>query len=147
MSSTPLERLRQRIRLESPISFADFMEEALYGEGGYYTRDELPIGEDGDFVTGSSHSPLFGRTTAELLARLDREFGRPADYLEAGYGTGSHLLAAFHERKVQRAGLVERPQLSAAKAPVPDQFALTQQVDELRERHVEFRHGLPFGGS
>lgn len=71
------------------------MEEALYGEGGYYAREELPIGEDGDFVTGSSHSPLFGRTTAELLRRLDRELGEPAAYLEAGYGSGAHLRAVM----------------------------------------------------
>ena len=88
MPISPAERLRERIRREGPISFADFMEEALYGEDGYYTREKLPIGEDGDFVTGSSHSPLFGRTTAELLRRLDRELGKPADYLEVGYGGG-----------------------------------------------------------
>ncbi|MCP4204880.1 MAG: hypothetical protein GY769_23475 [bacterium] len=95
MPSTPAERLRERIRRDGPIPFADVMEEALYGEGGYYARNELPIGEDGDFVTGSSHSPLFGRTTAELLRRFDRELGRPADYLEAGYGSGAHLRAVI----------------------------------------------------
>jgi len=67
------------------------MEEALYGEGGYYRREDLPIGEEGDFVTGSSFSPLFGRATARLLHRLDRALGRPADLFEAGYGTGVHL--------------------------------------------------------
>lgn len=93
MPSTPAARLRERIRREGPIPFAAFMEEALYGEGGYYARAELPIGEAGDFVTGSSHSALFGQATAELLARLDRALGRPADYLEAGYGAGVHLEA------------------------------------------------------
>lgn len=86
-----LERIRDRIRTEGPISFAVFMEEALYGEGGYYNRPDPPIGEAGDFVTGASLSPLFGRTTARLLRRLDRALGRPADLFEAGYGTGTHL--------------------------------------------------------
>ena len=67
------------------------MEEALYGEGGYYRREDVPIGETGDFVTGSSFSPLFGRATSRLLRRLDRALGRPADLFEAGYGTGVHL--------------------------------------------------------
>jgi SAM-dependent MidA family methyltransferase len=67
------------------------MEEALYGKKGYYRREDLPIGEAGDFVTGASLSPLFGRATARLLRRLDRALGRPADLFEAGYGTGAHL--------------------------------------------------------
>lgn len=85
------DRLRERIRASGPIPFAVFMEEALYGEGGYYRREELPIGEAGDFVTGSSFSPLFGRATARLLHRLDTALGRPAELFEAGYGTGVHL--------------------------------------------------------
>jgi SAM-dependent MidA family methyltransferase len=78
-------------RAHLPIPFATFMEEALYGPEGYYRRPELPIGEAGDYVTGSSLSPLFGRATARLLSRLDRALGRPADFFEAAYGTGAHL--------------------------------------------------------
>lgn len=92
--STPTDRLRARIRDEGPIPFAAFMEEALYGEGdigGYYRREDVPIGEAGDYVTGSSFSPLFGRATVRLLRRLDQALGRPADLFEAGYGTGVHL--------------------------------------------------------
>jgi SAM-dependent MidA family methyltransferase len=88
---SPADRLRERIRTEGPIPFAAFMEEALYGEAGYYNRPDPPIGEAGDFVTGASLSPLFGRATARLLRRLDRALGRPADLFEAGYGTGAHL--------------------------------------------------------
>ncbi len=96
--TSPADRLRARLRGEGPIPFAPFMEEALYGAGGYYARTELPIGEDGDFVTGSSVSPLFGRVTARLLSRLDAALGFPAELFEVGYGTGKHLenlLAAF----------------------------------------------------
>ena len=88
---SPADRLRERIRTGGPIPFAAFMEEALYGEAGYYNRPDPPIGEAGDFVTGASLSPLFGRATARLLRRLDRALGRPAELFEAGYGTGAHL--------------------------------------------------------
>lgn len=91
--TSPAERLRARISAHGPIPFADVMAEALYGEGGYYARATLPIGESGDFVTGSSLSPLFGRATARLLRRLDAALGTPADFLEAGYGTAAHLAA------------------------------------------------------
>lgn len=87
------QRLRARLAEAGPLPFADFMEEALYGEGGYYRRSELAIGEGGDYVTGSTLSPLFGRATARLLGRLDAALGRPAALLEAGFGDGRHLAA------------------------------------------------------
>lgn len=87
-SPSPLQDL---IRTRGPIPFAVFMEEALYGDGGYYSRNEIPIGEEGDYVTGASLSPLFGRVTARLLGRLDKALGKTAELLEAGYGTGAHL--------------------------------------------------------
>jgi SAM-dependent MidA family methyltransferase len=87
----PEERLRKRIQAQGAIPFAPFMEEALYGEGGYYNRDDLPIGPGGDFVTGSSFSPLFGRATGRLLRRLDGVLGGAAEFFEAGYGSGLHL--------------------------------------------------------
>jgi SAM-dependent MidA family methyltransferase len=110
--SAPSDRLRDRIRLQGPIPFAAFMEEALYGPGGYYDRADLPIGEAGDYVTGASLSPLFGRATARLLARLDEALGRPAEMLEAGYGTGVHLgnvVAATTARRVRAWDRIARP--------------------------------------
>ena len=98
-------RLQNLIRTQGPIPFAAFMEEALYGEGGYYSREDLPIGEEGDYVTGSSLSPLFGRATARLLQRLDPASARPAELFEAGYGTGAHLesvVATLLERTLGR---------------------------------------------
>jgi SAM-dependent MidA family methyltransferase len=87
----PAPRLHSLIRAQGPIPFAAFMEEALYGEGGYYSREDVPIGESGDYVTGASLSPLFGRVTARLLGRLDGPLGKPAEMFEAGFGTGAHL--------------------------------------------------------
>ncbi len=84
-------RLHRLIATEGPIPFASFMEEALYGPGGYYAREAIAIGTGGDFVTGSSLSPLFGRATARLVAALDGPLGQPAELLEAGYGSGAHL--------------------------------------------------------
>jgi SAM-dependent MidA family methyltransferase len=120
------ERLRRRIEKRGPLPFAAFMEEALYGEGGYYARQELAIGPRGDFVTGSSLSPLFGRTTARLLRRLDSALGAPAELLEVGPGNGVHLaavaasladsprrlLACDRVRRVWPAGVeaIERPE-------------------------------------
>src|SRR6185503_7467746 len=64
------ERLAARIRRDGPLPFAAVMEDALYGPGGYYTRDPPAIGADGDYVTGSSLSALFGRATARVVERV-----------------------------------------------------------------------------
>ena len=87
--------LERRIRERGPVPFAEFMQEALYGDGGYYTGAEPPIGRGGDYITGPSHSALFGRATERLLRRLDAELGRPAELFEAGYGGGEHLRAVL----------------------------------------------------
>ena len=88
-----MSRLHNLIRTQGPIPFATFMEEALYGEGGYYSRQDIPIGEEGDYVTGPTLSPLFGRVTARLLGRLDKAIGKSAaEMFEAGYGTGVQIL-------------------------------------------------------
>ena len=107
-----------------PLPFAAFMEQALYGDNGYYRRETLAIGEAGDFVTGSSLSSLFGRATARLLQRLDAALGCPAELFEAGYGTGEHLahvLSSFGKktRRVRGWDRVRRP-LPAGATPVAD---------------------------
>jgi len=59
-----IRQIREEIRLRGPISFARFMELALYAPGlGYYER-RREIGRGGDFFTSVSVGPLFG----ELLA-------------------------------------------------------------------------------
>lgn len=85
------ERLRERIRREGPISFADFMEAALYDpEGGYYARG-APIGEGGDFVTSPSVSPAFAATLARLFAKDAECLEGELTFVEAGAGEGRFL--------------------------------------------------------
>ncbi len=84
------QRIARRIASQGPIPFAAFMDAALYGEGGYYAVDRPLIGRHGDFVTGS-RSRLFANATDRLLAKLDQQLGRSADFLEVGFGDGQHL--------------------------------------------------------
>ena len=67
------DRIAARIRAEGPIRFDLFMEAALYdAEGGYYER-EGRVGRGGDFVTGPTWHPAFGRTIARIARRLREE--------------------------------------------------------------------------
>jgi SAM-dependent MidA family methyltransferase len=119
------------------LPFASFMEQALYGEGGYYRREALAIGEDGDFVTGSTLSPLFGRATARLLRRLDAALDSPAGLLEAGSGTGAHLshvLSALSEP-----GGAPRQVLAWDRVPrtVPEGAAAVSDLSEIPDGGIE----------
>ncbi|MDX1382279.1 MAG: SAM-dependent methyltransferase [Thermoanaerobaculia bacterium] len=109
------ERLRALVRARGPIPFAVFMEEALYGEGGYYAGARSPVGRD--FVTGSSLSPLFGRSTATLLSRLAERLDGRADYFEAGFGGGQHLRALLDAWPEDRRGRVLAWDRTATSVP------------------------------
>jgi SAM-dependent MidA family methyltransferase len=98
VSEQVVERIRRLVRERGPITFADYMEEALYGPGGFYTRTR--IGSAGDFVTSPHVHPLFGRLVGVALEELWANLGRaqPFRLVEAGAGDGSlatELLAGF----------------------------------------------------
>src|SRR5437773_1097251 len=83
-------RIRERIRTEGPITFAEFMESALYDpEHGYYARP--PVGEAGDFVTSPHVSPAFGVLVARQIEELWKQLAQPQPFwvVEAGAGEGA----------------------------------------------------------
>ena len=80
--------IRERIDREGPITFATFMELALYGPGGYYGLP--PIGADGDFVTSPHVHPAFGMFVARALEPLRSALHRDdLRLLEIGAGDGA----------------------------------------------------------
>ncbi len=85
-------QLRQQIDSASGITFAKFMEQALYHPGyGYYTAKRERIGKKGDFFTSSSVHPCFGRLIARQLEQMWQLLGQ-GDFIivEQGAGEG-HL--------------------------------------------------------
>ena len=85
------DRLRERIVAEGSVSFADFMQAALYDpQEGYYARGPA-IGEPGDFVTSPHVSPAFAGTLARIFAIDAEKLEGPVDFVEAGAGAGRFL--------------------------------------------------------
>lgn len=107
------QRLAARIRAEGPLRFDAFQEAALYDpDGGFYERAGR-VGREGDFVTGPTWHPAFGRTIARIAKRLREELGEgeekvplkgeecaprglraPTDLVDVGAGEGELLAAA-----------------------------------------------------
>ena len=89
-----VERLRDRITADGPITFAAFMAAALYDSDGYYvTRPDRPS-RTGDFLTGPEMDPLFGAALAAHLEAGWERLGRPDCFQLEEFGAGSGALAS-----------------------------------------------------
>jgi SAM-dependent MidA family methyltransferase len=87
------DRLIARIRARGPMSFADYMEAALYDpdEGYYSTR--VSLGFEGDYLTAPDLGTHFARSLARAFADQWALLGKPVawDLVEAGAGRGTLL--------------------------------------------------------
>ena len=84
-------RIVERIRRFGTLSFADFMDIALYDpEGGFYVTGG-GAGRRGDFLTSPEVGPLFAVVVGRALDAWWAELGRPDPFVvvEAGAGAGT----------------------------------------------------------
>jgi SAM-dependent MidA family methyltransferase len=87
-----LPLLLERIRRGGPLTFAEFMETALYHpEHGYYLSPAVAVNRTGDFVTAPEHHPAFGRLVGRRLRQIAAEAGDAGGFtvVEMGAGTGA----------------------------------------------------------
>ena len=101
------------------LSFADFVELALYAPGiGYYSAGAVKIGASGDFVTAPEVSDLFSRCVARQCADVLGETG--GEILELGAGTGR--MAATIMKTLAEIGVL------------PDRYAILEVSADLSDR-------------
>jgi SAM-dependent MidA family methyltransferase len=87
-------RIRAEIRRDGPITFARFMELALYDpDGGYYRGADAKPGRGGDFVTAPELHPIFGQTLSTGLQQIWAHLGRPGRFVVREHGAGTGALA------------------------------------------------------
>ena len=112
------EFIRETIRRDGPVTFAWFMEQALYHpEHGYYSSGRAAIGRGGDYFTNVSVGPLFGRLLTAQFAEMWERLGAPNEFKIVEQG-------AHH-------GDLARDVLEAARRHYPDFYdALDYQIVE-----------------
>jgi len=89
------ERIREEIRSSGPITFARFMDRALYEPGhGYYRRPDPGPGRGGDFLTAPEAHPIFGAVLGRLLEQAWEALARPEPFTITEPGAGTGALAA-----------------------------------------------------
>ena len=95
-----IEKILSEIARKGPMSFARFMELALYDvPHGYYMTQtveaDLPssdrIGWSGDFYTAPELSPILAKTLVCQILAIDAQLGHPAQFtfMEIGAGNGT----------------------------------------------------------
>ena len=90
MSAPLAARLVTRIREHGPITFAEYMEAALYDPaGGFFSR--APVGKD--FVTSAHVSPAFAVLLTRALAACYQALGDPERFTVVDLGAGDGMLA------------------------------------------------------
>jgi SAM-dependent MidA family methyltransferase len=87
-------RIRAEILARGPMTFARFMELALYDpDGGYYRGPVARPGREGDFLTAPETHPIFGWALAAQLDQLWDAMARPPRFVVREHGAGAGALA------------------------------------------------------
>lgn len=156
-----LEIVRAAVRDRGPLSFADFMDLALYAPvHGYYHRTHRPqLGPAGDFFTGASSNPVFGRIWARFFRQKLAEDARTAfQSLETRPGpTSNHWNSTAgtvhefggHRGQFRTDVLAECPDLPyriiEAGEALPDRLEgvvfSNELIDALPFQRLRLRHG------
>lgn len=149
-AGTPIvvQAIRRAIEASGPITFADYMEMALYGPGGFY--ETPPVGPGGDFVTSPHVHPRFGVLLAAAIRELWDRLGRPSSLhlTEVGAGDGTlarSVLAAAGALPISYVAVERSGGARAALVTVPEvevRDSLTAPVDVIVSN--ELLDNLPF---
>jgi SAM-dependent MidA family methyltransferase len=101
-------RIHAEIERDGPMTFARFMDLALYDpDGGYYRAAAARPGREGDFLTAPEAHPIFGAALARAVADTWDRLDRPDRFVlrEHGAGTGPLGLSILDGLRAERPDL------------------------------------------
>jgi SAM-dependent MidA family methyltransferase len=112
-------RIRRAIEERGPITFAEYMEHALYGPGAFYERPA--VGMEGHFLTSPHVHPIFAELLLRALVSLGDALGAtdPLSVVEVGAGDGTlarELLQLAGDRGDRRLDYIAVERSATARA-------------------------------
>jgi SAM-dependent MidA family methyltransferase len=148
----PLARLIAEEIGQGRMTFADFMERALYHPRlGYYMREGGPRGRAGDYYTSPDLGRLFGSCLARQFGEMWRLLGRPEPFswVEVGGGRGlltEDVLLALEEgdKECLEASAFILVEVSPARLKEARRRLLTSPSRKEKVRFVEGLGGWEF---
>jgi SAM-dependent MidA family methyltransferase len=143
--------IREEIAQRGPVSFAWFMQQALYhSEHGYYSSGRCAIGRRGDYFTNVSVGPIFGQLMAaqfaEIWNRLDKsdhfvivEQGAhdgqfASDVLQSAQLRAPQFFEALHYRIVEPFAVLRERQ-SRMLEPFQEKITWSQSLEPFKGVH------------
>ena len=148
LSQALCEKIADEIATNGPMSFARYMDLALYAPGlGYYRNGCQKFGVGGDFVTAPELSPLFSYCIANHCAAVLTDLGG-GDILEFGAGTGvmaAHILAALQQQDqlpahyyiLELSAELQTRQRETLEKIVPECISRVVWLDHLPEKPID----------
>jgi SAM-dependent MidA family methyltransferase len=141
--------IRAEIEKRGPVSFAWFMQQALYHpEHGYYASGRCVIGRTGDYFTNVSVGPLFGQLLAAQFAEIWGRLGKIDNFMIVEQGAHDGQFARDVLQSVQN----RAPEFFAAlRYQIVEPFTVLQErqsrtLDAFRDK-IEWHDSLqPFVG-
>jgi SAM-dependent MidA family methyltransferase len=133
------------------IPFSQFMQRALYGEGGFYSGSGR-AGRRGDFLTSPEVGPLFGLVVANAIDNVWSKLGSPENFtiveVGAGPGTLARSILAAQPRCLEHGSYVAVEVSASQRASHPDGITSTGEMPAAIEHGVvianELFDNLPF---
>jgi len=142
------QRIQKSIRRHGNLTFAQFMQKALYTPGlGYYANGLPKIGQAGDFITAPEVSSMFSRCLARQAIQVLKDLPE-ANILEFGAGQGTMAKDILLELQDQQQALehyyivelsadLRARQQFTLKESLPDSlFSKVIWLDELPQKPI-----------
>lgn len=140
MTLSVISEIQNEIEQKGPITFARFMELALYSPNGYYEK-QRDIGKKGDFYTSVSVGPLFGELLARQFATWLRASGA-THLIEVGAHDGSLARDILNWLVANDAELFDKLRYTIVE-PSADRCEWQQQTLSSFANRVDSRSHLP----
>jgi SAM-dependent MidA family methyltransferase len=138
-------KIVSEIAAKGPLTFARFMELALYDPAaGYYASGRAKIGKQGDFFTNVSVGSIFGRILLSQFQEMWSRLGKPAPFALVEQGANDGQLA------VDILGAMDSDMLEAVDYWIIEPFPALQRLQGralervgARVHWVDNLHALP----
>jgi SAM-dependent MidA family methyltransferase len=133
------------------LPFSQFMQHALYGEGGFYSGSGR-AGRRGDFLTSPEVGPLFGQVLANAIDAVWTKLGSPNGFtvveVGAGPGTLARSILAAKPQCLEHGEYTAVEVSASQRASHPDGITSTEVMPPVIENGViianELFDNLPF---